>query len=80
MPYIPMNKRAELNTRRPAVTPGELNFVFTVSIIKYLNQVGESYTTINAAIGALECAKMELYRRQAVPYEKIKIEENGDVY
>jgi len=32
------------------------------------------------AIGALECAKLELYRRVAAPYEDTKIAENGDVY
>jgi len=35
---------------------------------------------INAIIGALECAKLELYRRVAAPYEDDKIAENGDVY
>lgn len=80
MPYIPFSKRRDLNTRRVPSSSGELNFVFTIAIVKYLNQVGESYTTINEAIGALECAKLELYRRIAVPYEKLKIDENGDVY
>ena len=31
-------------------------------------------------MGALECAKLELYRRVAAPYEDVKIMENGDVY
>lgn len=31
-------------------------------------------------VGALECAKLELYRRIAIPYEEQKIQENGDVY
>jgi len=31
-------------------------------------------------VGVLECAKMELYRRVAAPYEDKKKEENGDVY
>lgn len=39
-----------------------------------------SYADINEAIGALECAKLELYRRIAVPYENRKLAENGDVY
>ena len=28
----------------------------------------------------LECAKLELYRRVAAPYEDEKIDQNGDVY
>ena len=31
-------------------------------------------------VGVLECAKLELYRRLAAPYEDLKIEDNGDVY
>ena len=38
------------------------------------------YARINELIGVLECAKLELYRRIAVPYEDTKIAENGDVY
>lgn len=30
--------------------------------------------------GAIECAKLEFYRRVAAPYEDKKIAENGDVY
>jgi hypothetical protein len=34
----------------------------------------------NDVIGALECCKLELYRRMVAPYENTKIKENGDVY
>ena len=39
-----------------------------------------SYTSINAAVGALECAKLECYRRIAEPYEDAAKEKNGDVF
>jgi hypothetical protein len=32
------------------------------------------------AVGAIECCKLEFYRRVAVPYEERKIKTNGDVY
>ena len=35
---------------------------------------------LNAAIGVLECAKLELYRRVVAMYEDGKIKENGDVF
>jgi hypothetical protein len=41
---------------------------------------GMSYQNINELIGVLECAKLELYRRVASPYEDEKIQSNGDVY
>lgn len=59
---------------------GELNYAITELMIDYLNRKGLSYTNMNEVIGVLECAKMELYRRAAAPYEDQKIEENGDVY
>ncbi len=38
------------------------------------------YATIVEAIGALECAKLELYRRLAADYEDQKCKQNGDVF
>jgi len=47
----------------------------------YLAQKGPiRYANINEVIGVLECAKLELYRRIAVPYEDVKKEQSGDVY
>ena len=82
MPYITEEARTELEdpNRRP-MTPGELNYIITCVVTEYLGPRGEhSYTRINEVIGVLECAKLELYRRIAAPFEDIKIKENGDVY
>jgi hypothetical protein len=38
------------------------------------------YAHLNEAIGVLECAKLELYRRIAAPYEDRKMGETGEVY
>ena len=47
----------------------------------YLKDKGEiRYAHLNEVIGAIDCAKLELYRRVATPYEDKKIEESGDVY
>ena len=59
---------------------GELNYSFTMLIKDYLFNQGECYQTYNDIIGALEGAKLELYRKKIVPYENKKIKENGDVY
>ena len=82
MPYISKKMRKELPPYEfVATTPGELNFLVTRLCDDYLRQQGGiSYTAVNTVVGALECAKMELYRRVAVPYEDSKIEANGDVY
>lgn len=43
--------------------------------------VGEDYgyTDLNNLIGALECSKLELYRRVLAPYERFKVATNGDL-
>lgn len=79
MPYITREDRKRVSETGPD-TPGDLNFMITKLVDYYLNKKGVKYSTINEAIGVLECAKLELYRRIAVPYEDQKLLTNGDVY
>jgi hypothetical protein len=80
MPYIDKTDRDQITNGRNIETAGELNFVISTLINEYLINKGKNYNNINEAIGVLECAKLELYRRIASPYEDLKIESNGDVY
>lgn len=78
MPYIKQDQRVPI--AYGADGPGELNYLITMTVKDYLDNKGLTYQTINDIVGALEGAKLEFYRRIAVPYEDKKIEENGDVY
>ncbi len=82
MPYIipEARERIQSDGDEAILTPGELNYAVTCTVMNYLDRAGISYSTMNEVIGVLECAKLELYRRMVVPYEQKKIEENGDVY
>lgn len=80
MPYINVNERERLLAGGSISNPGELNFVISNSLNRYIRGRDMNYQTLNDAIGALEAAKLELYRRLAVPYEDFKIATNGDVY
>jgi hypothetical protein len=80
VPYIERKLRERVWDNYSVETPGELNYKITIDINEYLQHHGVSYTKINEVIGVLECAKLELYRRIAAPYEDKKKEENGDVY
>ncbi len=94
MPYVKPEKRSELapmvtqmKKSMPAVsTPGDLNYLITELCLAYTaaNKKGggysPNYALINEVIGAMECAKLEFYRRLAAPYEDQKVLENGDVY
>lgn len=56
---------------------GKLNYLISAII----NDIyPRDYMSLNAAIGVLECCKLELYRRVLTPYEEQKRFDNGDVY
>lgn len=87
MPYIKPENRKKyeeilknltgiLKSLPPEEVDGELNFAIT-SILKEVYPL--RYYHINKAIGVLECAKLEFYRRVAAPYEDLKKKESGDV-
>lgn len=80
MPYITNKQRQEIETwdQFPA-DAGELNYAITRIIDRYLG-AELRYQKINDVVGVLECAKLELYRRLAAPYEDKKRDENGEVY
>ena len=92
MPYIPQTRRDEINFELlddsrdeggldwTPQNAGDLNFLVTCFIDNYLLKNGTRYANINEMIGALECCKLELYRKIAAPYENLKEKENGAVY
>ena len=87
MPYIKPEHRSPLDPlidQLAAAMPAEKfagNLNYAVSRLAARLLEGQlSYARVNEIIGALECAKLELYRRVAAPYEDTKAAENGDVY
>jgi hypothetical protein len=88
MPYISQELRKDVDDRIDAlnnivqyydeeVIDGVMNYIIT-RLMRANYNLGH-YWQYNSAIGVLECAKLELYRRVIGPYEDIKIIENGDV-
>jgi hypothetical protein len=82
MPYVKRSERPRLDGGGQPATPGDLNYLITRQVDAYLARKGVNYANLNEAIGVLECAKLELYRRIVARYEDRKIDdpENGDVY
>ncbi len=85
MPYILKEDRARLDAVidnlasliKPEQRAGELNYIINRLMLKLVGQA--KYADINELMGALECAKIEFYRRKAAPYEDKKAVENGDL-
>lgn len=85
MPYITDEAKKRLSDTHFPQTVGELNYLATKAAIHFIDWQKEmgnppSYTTISAAIGALEEAAAEMRRRLLTFLEIRKIVENGDVY
>jgi hypothetical protein len=87
MPYIKQETRFDLDDRLSDLAyqtrylgggVGECNYLITKLLLEVLKP--ETYTEFNAAIGVLECCKLEMYRRAVAPYEDVKSQTNGDVY
>jgi hypothetical protein len=84
MPYIlpELREKLDVTDNITVLLPssaGELNFVITRLVAEFLGPEPR-YDDFNEAIGVLESAKLELYRRLVATYEDWKMAENGDVY
>ena len=81
MPYIEQEARERIDRGGRPETTGELNYAITRLVDDYLvGRGGIRYAHLNDVVGAIECAKLELYRRLAAPYEDGKRASAGDVY
>jgi 3D (Asp-Asp-Asp) domain-containing protein len=87
MPYIKKEDRERIDEcinpiqlGYSAKTAGDLNYIFSLISRGYIEGKGKSYQTMNDIIGALEGAKLELYRRIVAPYEDEKIVTNDDIF
>ena len=85
MPYIKQEDRALLEhlVKEMRLTgiknAGELNYLITQLIHSFLDQGVHCYQRMNDIMGALEGAKLEMYRRRISIYEDAKKGDNGDV-
>jgi len=91
MPYIPKDQRESLDPTIISLAcrilahdelerAGVLNYAISSLLSRLSDGEGLNYRNINRMIGVLECAKLELYRRLASPYEDQKMKANGDVF
>ena len=86
MPYIPEAKRKEFDEHIDKLLlrvarSGEMNYIITRLLDGYAHVVtGVNYDGLNEIAGIMECVRSEFYRRVIVPYEDLKMSQNGDVY
>lgn len=88
MPYIPEYKRSvddeNINKLSDSISDeGELCYCIYAILVRYCKKYKDvgllKFNILAQCISAIECAKLEFYRRIVAPYEDKKIKENGDV-
>lgn len=92
MPYIPFDRRQQFEEPLKALCDaliandaqdGDVNYLVTRLVLHHTThggQVQPRYADYEAAIGLLECIKLELYRKAVARYEDTAATRNGDVY
>jgi len=90
MPYIAENLRGEINEKvdelvlilRELEVRAPIDGVVNYTLTRIVDEMygGGGYSVFNRALGVLDCAAREFYRRKVAPYEDQKMAENGDVY
>ncbi len=83
MPYIKSSLRQKLakdNYSRGATDAAELNYLICREIDKYCENIGFKYQTINDIKGVLDSVSHEFTQRFVNPYEKLKLDESGEVF
>jgi len=89
MPYINRRRRTEIDEGQFPQTPGDLSYVFTAAIIKYIDthstvpRAGPRKVTsqiISDICGAWKMTETEFIRQLIIPFEEGKRLENGDLY
>lgn len=71
-----LSELKDLSEKNSCTIDGLLNYFVTRTIKKAYKR---NYTSFNAAIGMLECTKLEFYTMDVREYENLKIAENGPV-
>ena len=84
MPYIKPEHREQIDPHVQSLIDnvhdtGDLNYVITTLVVKYLLGKGLSYDQINAVSGVLQKVAAEFDMRVTRPYEDLKIFQNGDI-
>lgn len=90
MPYIIADQRRlldddiaklvkSMNALGDDARKGVFNYVITKLALGLIGPETK-YSKINDVVGAMECCKLELYRRLVANYEDGAVKRNGDVY
>ena len=75
MPYIKLEDRERYDEiidklvdeiGSTGVNPGHLNYIITKLVHEFI-PAEPSYTDLNEAVGVMECAKLELFRKVVAP-------------
>lgn len=77
MPYVTREAARRLGMGGAPSSAGDLAFLLSAEVERYVEAQGLGYQTIADVLGGLETTKKEFQDRVAKPYEAAKLSENG---
>lgn len=78
-PLLDLIRRLQSDMVTNPLTPSILGYIYFKLLMTHAERPGRGrFMDIASAIGTLDSAKMEFYRRHVIPYEDIKKSDNGD--
>lgn len=80
MPYLNSQDKKMLDAGVAPGTPGELTYLLTRQIQRYLEHQVISYEKLVIVLGSLEGCKADFIERVLRTYEQKKCRENGDAW
>lgn len=80
MPYINKEAKELLAEGRPIQTPGNLTYLLQQVLKRYWLNSPQNYATIAEILGSIQGARFDFEQRIVKDYERLKLEQNGDVW
>ncbi len=80
MPYIKSEAKEALAEGQPISTPGNLTYLLQQTIRRYWVNSPQNYVAIAEILGSIRGAEFDFEQRIVKPYERQKLESNGDVW
>src|SRR6266699_3000814 len=71
-----LSKVCELSDKPVGVEDGDITYLITKIVVRFISCRGKSYKSLKDADGILDTAREELYRQITAPYEDKKFKDN----
>jgi hypothetical protein len=80
MPYIKEADKEALAANHPMLGPGDLTYLIQQLLKRYWINSPQNYRVISEILGSIQGARFDFEQRIVKDYERLKLEQNGEVW